>query len=118
MMEWNTIGYLTVIFLGSSLFLCTVIIGVSKKNRMKRRFEVFIPHSSLEIEQEEKVKKINPFKRLILTMAKMFKGIHFSKKTEQLLIESGSTLKPEDFLALKILSGAGFGSFVFMLWSS
>ena len=117
-MELNTIGYLTVISLTSSLFLFLVLNSLSKKNRVKRRIEDFIPNASLEEEMDEKVKKINPLNQIIYTIAKIFKGINFSKKTEQLLIEAGSTLKPEDFLALKILSAAGIGSFIFMIWSS
>ena len=48
-------------------------------------------------------------KHSYLLVAKSLQNIQFSEQTKKLLLEAGSPLKPEEFLALRIITAAGLG---------
>ncbi|MFP3489019.1 hypothetical protein R0K20_15560, partial [Staphylococcus sp. SIMBA_130] len=54
-------------------------------------------------EVEEKQKK-QTLKQMIGSFAKAFAGMRFSQKTQAYLVQSGSSLKPEEFFVIRLLS--------------
>lgn len=114
----NTIGLLTSIFLISTFILFVIMNTVSKRSRLKRRMDIFLPANELADKQGEKKKRESAFKLYVLALSKVFRGIQFSKKTQQLLIEAGSLLRPEEFLAVRVLIVIGSGLFLFVVGTS
>jgi tight adherence protein B len=100
---------LVFIFLVVSILMYLFLRGFSNKGRMDHRIKEFLPSPQMEDGTSQKAKKASIFKRFFISLATLFKNVQFSKKTEEMLLEAGSILRPEEFFALKILASAGIG---------
>lgn len=74
-----------------------------KRKTINQRVEKFLP-TRLEVEEENHVEqKDKNLKKFLTSFSGVFRHVQLSKKTTKLLIEAGSTLKPEEFFIVKIL---------------
>jgi tight adherence protein B len=96
-------------FIVCSIFSFVLLKGYSDKKRLTNRIEEFLPGYEIEDNDKTNEKKPSIIKRIYLSVATFFRNIQFSEKTKKLLLEAGSPLKPEEFLALRILVAAGIG---------
>lgn len=96
-------------FIGCSIICFFLLKGYTNKKRLTNRIEDFLPAYGVEDQDKTKQKKPSIIKRIYLSVATFFRNIQFSEKTKKLLLEAGSPLKPEEFLALRILAAAGIG---------
>ncbi|MBT2727428.1 type II secretion system F family protein [Bacillus sp. ISL-75] len=101
---------LVIIYLTSSILIFFFLWKYSTKKRMTKRINEFLPSPQLVEAMNKKEKRQAFFKRVLLSFALIFKNVQFSEKTEKILIESGSKLKPEEFFVLRILAAAGIGA--------
>ncbi|WP_223592022.1 type II secretion system F family protein [Neobacillus bataviensis] len=99
---------LFIIFLIVTLLMFLILKRLADKRRMKDRIKEFLPSHQVESTVDQ-VKKTTFLKQFFLNMSTMFKNVRFSDSTAKVLLESGSKLKPEEFLALRILTAAGLG---------
>ncbi|MBI0577628.1 type II secretion system F family protein [Neobacillus cucumis] len=103
------------VFLVVSISMYLILSGSSKKRRMNHRIKEFLPVSQAE-EDDSKIEKRPPLsKQFILSLSNIFKNVQFSRKTEKMLVEAGSGLRPEEFFALRLLASAGSGLFTAFL---
>ncbi|MGG3468017.1 type II secretion system F family protein [Neobacillus pocheonensis] len=100
---------LMLIFLATSLLMYLILSGYTKKKRVSDRINEFLPAPSVEDFEVVKEKRQPLVKRFILSVSLLFKNVQFSEKTEKILREAGSHLKPEEFFAFRVMTSAGFG---------
>jgi tight adherence protein B len=98
-------------FIVCSIFSFVFLKGYSDKKRLTNRIEEYLPAYGIEDHNKTKEKKPSIINRIYLSVATFFQNVHFSERTKKLLLEAGSPLKPEEFLALRILAAAGIGIF-------
>ena len=113
----DTFIKLFLIFLISSSFIFIIARTWAKKSLFQRRIQEFIP-SSNHLEEDEVTAKENSINHVLISASKFFKNIQFSQKTEKLLLESGTKLRPEEFLVLRFLLVAAVGILFFTFGSS
>ena len=113
----DTFIKLFLIFLISSSFIFIIARTWAKKSLFQRRIQEFIP-SSNHLEEDEVTAKENSINHVLISASKFFKNIQFSQKTEKLLLESGTKLRPEEFLVLRFLLVAAVGVLFFIFGSS
>lgn len=82
---------------------------------MEQRVNRFLPINSDEEDQEQEQPKDSPIKKTITSSAKAFKNIQFSSRTEKILHEAGSSLKPEEFLVMRMFVGGLVGFAVYLM---
>ena len=81
---------------------------------MEKRIHAFLPAIIEEEEVQEKVEKESKLKSFFLSLSGFLRNVRFSKKTEKLLLEAGSSLKPEEFFMVRILVFSLTGVFAFL----
>ncbi|WP_190284702.1 type II secretion system F family protein [Bacillus sp. S3] len=106
---------LTVIVILATLLMYLLLSEYTKKRRMNNRMKEFLPSQQMKELVESQEKEPSVFKRFFLSIARMFNSVQFSERTEKLLVEAGSNLKPEEFFALRILAAAGIAIFTGLL---
>ncbi|WHY76777.1 type II secretion system F family protein [Neobacillus sp. WH10] len=96
------------IFLISSSLVYLILKGYIYKKKLNKRIIEFLP--LLQVDDAESKQKSTPFfKQFFMSVATVFKDVQFSGSTEKLLLEAGSERRPEEFLALRLLSSVGIG---------
>ncbi|PLS06922.1 type II secretion system F family protein [Neobacillus cucumis] len=95
------------VFLITSCLMFIFLRGYANRRRINNRINEFLPTQQMEQLKQNEEKKTFILKRFLLSIAMIFKNIEFSEKTEKILLESGSELKPEEFFALRMLTSAG-----------
>lgn len=102
------------IFLISSIFIFLLSHSYLKRKRINLRVKAFLPSG----EEEEIIDQVKPkesiFKRFILKAGRMFQNVRFSKRTEKMLLEAGSQLKPEEYFIVRIFIAAIKGAVFFL----
>ncbi|WP_203556717.1 type II secretion system F family protein [Bacillus sp. B15-48] len=92
------------IFLLSSLLSYLFLVKALKRKRIESRMKSFLPAGiEEEVEQQEVEQKQSPLKGLFFTASRLFQHLRFSKRTEKLLLEAGSSLKPEEFFVVRVV---------------
>ncbi|MFC4321753.1 type II secretion system F family protein [Litchfieldia salsa] len=79
-----------------------------KKSHFNRRVNAYIPIEVVE-NKNEKRNKESFLKKQVAILSRSFKGLQFNKKNEILLQQAGSSLKPEEFFAYRILGALTSG---------
>jgi tight adherence protein B len=103
------------IFLGAAcIFYLAASILTKKKQLEKRLDQLFTGSPSLRGEVAER-KKQSFLQKMVSGIAGAFKGVQFSRKTRMFLLQAGSSLKPEEFLAVKFVSAGAAGAFLWIL---
>ncbi len=97
------------IFFITSLFMYVFLKKYISKRSLSSRINEFLPAYQLEDSHHEEEKRPSLIKHFYLMVALIFKNVQFSEKTEKVLLESGSGLKPEEFFAIRILTSALVG---------
>jgi len=97
---------LIIVFIVVTLGVFLFLKGYFQKRRMDNRMKDFL-QSPLAIEIVKEEMKLSIFKRLFLKVSTIFENLQFSETTKRLLVESGSGLKPAEFLALRMFTSAG-----------
>jgi tight adherence protein B len=87
----------------------------TQKRRINDRMKVFLTSAQIEEELFQQDKRPAFGRQFILSLAKLFKNVHFSNKTEKVLIEASSNLKPAEFFALRISGAVVIGMFTLFL---
>lgn len=95
------------IIVSGTIFL--LLMSYTHKRRINQRIKEFLPAPEQIVVTFEPKKKLSIGNQLVNKLAAIFKNIQFNEGTGKLLLESGSKLKPEEFLALRFLSAAGLG---------
>jgi tight adherence protein B len=106
--------YILAIFLLSSTAIFLVLNGFIKKRAMEKRIHAFLPATIEDETEQQKVEKERKIQLLFLSLAGFFRHIRFSKKTERVLLEAGSSLKPEEFFMARILMSGLTGALGFL----
>ncbi|WML59150.1 type II secretion system F family protein [Neobacillus sp. PS2-9] len=106
---------LTAIFLITSALIFIFLKSYSNKKRISHRLDKFLPTPSLENSHSIKEKGQPLFQHFFLSISLLFKDVQFSERTENILLEAGSKLKPEEFFALRLLSASGLGGVTLIL---
>ncbi|WP_053361546.1 type II secretion system F family protein [Bacillus sp. FJAT-27251] len=109
------IRLLTAIFIITSLVCFLFLKSASKKRNIAKRVETFLPADHQEESSKPDGQKSNPLKNMVSSFSKVLQNVEFSKKTEKLLLEAGSHLKPEEFFVLKLFTVAALGLFVYVM---
>lgn len=102
------------VFLTSSLIFYFYLKIKAKQKKINQRLTKFLPLKTNDEIEEVSEPKSSKLTQLLTNSSKMFKGITFSKKTERLLGEAGSLLRPEEFLVLRIVFSVGTALLAFM----
>lgn len=103
------------IFICASLFIYLLLSGMVTQRILSSRIQGLVPTLSAEVEVGNgKPKKRNNHKRYFEMAAILFRNIQFSKRTERLLLEAGSKIKPEEFFVLRVLASIGAGAITFI----
>ncbi|MEH6907468.1 type II secretion system F family protein [Neobacillus drentensis] len=103
----KTILEIMLIFLASSVFMFLFLRRYINKRRMDHRITEFLPVPIVEVAEVKKQKRPSLFIRFFLFISLIFKNVQFSERTEKILLEAGSKLKPEEFFAFRLLAAAG-----------
>ncbi|KKK36629.1 hypothetical protein WQ57_18460 [Mesobacillus campisalis] len=111
----NTLLTLLFIFLGSSLIIFLLLKNVFKKRWMENRMKDFLPVRKEEETEQNAAEKERQLKGALFSASRLFRNIQFSQRTEKLLLEAGSALKPEEYLFVRVslFFLAGIGAFLF-----
>ncbi|WP_174733633.1 type II secretion system F family protein [Mesobacillus harenae] len=100
---------IALVFIGSTLLIYMFIAEYLKKKKHEDRVEKFLPKVIMEEIDTEKVKKDSVFKSFFQKMSEALREVQFSKRTERLLLEAGSSLKPEEFFVFRAFLAIGAG---------
>jgi tight adherence protein B len=101
---------------GISTFLMFLIFIVYyKSRRINNRIKEFLPSINASVNEAKQENEHTPFNRFFLSIAQIFRSIQFSERTEKLLLEAGSKLKPEEFFAFRFFSAIGIGTLLGLL---
>jgi tight adherence protein B len=102
---------LLIIFLVVTFLMYLVLKGYTYNKRISNRIKEFLPTKQIREETTPVEKQPSMFKRFVLTISNIFRNVQFSEKTEKILMEAGSSLKPEEYFSLRMLSALGIGIF-------
>jgi tight adherence protein B len=114
-MGMNTWIIIFLIFFVSFALFFLISKRIERRKAVQRRLTELAPGAQLTEADNESANKPNFFKSFLSSAGKLLKGITFSKTTETLLSESGTLLKPEEYLVLKILISLAAGLVSWML---
>lgn len=98
---------IAIIFMTTTILMFIVLRAFANKKRMENRINEFLPSPQIDESLNKNEKRPSFFIRFFVFIAKLFKNIQFSGRTEKILLESGSKLRPEEFFALRIFSAGG-----------
>lgn len=120
MVRWGVVGmeiviFLIGIFLIVSMLMYLVIRIYLHKKQINNRIKNFLPSPEIEEVKTDPEKRPSFSKRFFNDISAIFKSVQFSDSTEKLLLEAGSKLKPEEFLAVRLLTAVGSGIFTFVI---
>jgi tight adherence protein B len=99
----------------SSCFFYIILSIFMKKRHEQKRIERYFASTSSQWGEKEGEKSNPPLENIINTFAKALKGVQFSKKTKALLLQAGSSMSPEQFLAYRLLSAVSFSLLMLIL---
>ncbi|MCA1032206.1 type II secretion system F family protein [Bacillus timonensis] len=109
-------SFLTVMlifFLSTSAFYVGYVM-YTKKRRINRRMNHFMPKQQASVKEEEEVEEEKTVKPWLRSFSQPFAEVKLSKKTVQTLQQAGSVMKPEEFFGVRLLFAIGLGV-VFLL---
>ncbi|MCA1065257.1 type II secretion system F family protein [Rossellomorea sp. AcN35-11] len=90
-------------FMMTMIIFYVILSLITKKRHVQQRIDrYFSTASSKETEGKEKDQHL--LEQMSLTLAKGFKGVQFSKKTKNLLLQAGSSMTPEQFIAYRLMT--------------
>lgn len=106
---------ITFIFILSFSVFYSIFKNFSDRKKIESRLNKFLPDFGVDIPEEEAAPKKSMIKESIKYTAKIFQGISFNKRTEKILVEAGSLLKPEEFFVLRIIFSVSTAFIVYLL---
>ncbi|MCA0150481.1 type II secretion system F family protein [Rossellomorea vietnamensis] len=110
----NGVWILGVFILTTSIFYI-IFSMIMKKRQVQKRIDRFFGPTSYRQSEKGEVKKDPTLERISMAIAKIFKGVQFSKKTNALLFQAGSSMPPEQFLAYRLMSAISLSLLLFLL---
>ena len=98
---------LLVVFMITSLLLFLFLRAYFTKRKIKTRITQFLlsPQGDAAVIAEEKRPSL--WKRSFSSFARLFKNAKVNDRTEKILLETGDKLKPEEYMALRVLVAFG-----------
>lgn len=99
---------LFIILLLSTFFYFLISNRFIKNSLIKKRMEDYVPVVKIESEDAGPKEKGIAIKQFISKVSKAFQGLDFNKKTEELLLQAGSSLRLEEYFAYRIISASIF----------
>ncbi len=115
----KTVILVTSIFIIVSLGMYLFLRVYTHNRRIHTRTQDFLLAPRVEELTTVKEKRPSFFKQFFISIANIFKDIRFSNSTEKILLESGSSLRPEEFFALRMITAIGIGivtAFIGLPW--
>ena len=103
-----------VFILGTGTFFL-MMSTLQRKKLIRKRIDHHIPQDKRNNEEMKEEKKVKRSSRIISASGQIFKGIQFSKKTEQLLLQAGSSMKMEEFFVYRLLTAFLLGCLFVMV---
>ncbi|MBS4213283.1 type II secretion system F family protein [Neobacillus rhizophilus] len=102
----DTALQLILICIGVTIGFYLFLRSFTARKRLDNRMKTFL-QSSQTTEESEEEKQPSIIKRFFSRIADIFKNMEFSSNTIKLLNEAGSSFKPEEFLAFRLITAAG-----------
>ncbi|WP_462411056.1 type II secretion system F family protein [Neobacillus sp. Marseille-QA0830] len=114
----NMVIELLFVIIAVTLVMYLILKKVTHKRRLASRVKEFLPNGSAQEGTEQHEKAPSFLASVISAISKFFQSVQFSEKTKKLLLESGSQLKPEEFLAIRVIAAIGAGILCSLLVSN